>query len=41
MYTKGARGNTLIHGVVNAPGTVSKTPLFDQAVWLAEVTYAH
>jgi len=38
--TKGARGNT-IHGVVNALGTVSKTPVFDQAVWLAELTYAH
>ena len=38
--TKGARGNT-IHGVVNALGTVPKTPLFDQAVWLAELTYAH
>jgi hypothetical protein len=38
--TKGARGNT-IHAVVNALGTVAKTPVFDQAVWLAEVTYAH
>ena len=33
--TKGARGNT-IHAVVNALGTVAKTPVFDQATWLAE-----
>jgi Protein of unknown function (DUF1302) len=38
--TKGAKGNT-IHAVVNALGTVAKTPVFDQATWLAEVTYAH
>ena len=38
--TKGARGNTL-HGVVNALGAIPKTPLFDQATWLAELTYAH
>jgi hypothetical protein len=37
--TKGARGNT-VHGVVNALGTVAKTPLFDQATWLAELTFA-
>ena len=38
--TTGARGDTW-HGVVNALGTVNKTPLFDSAVWIAELTWSH
>jgi hypothetical protein len=38
--TKGARGDTL-HGVVNALGTVAKTPVFDSAAWMAELSFAH
>lgn len=34
----GARGNT-IHGVLNFLGSVAKTPLFDSASYLAELTY--
>ena len=37
--TKGARGDTW-HAVVNALGTVSKTPVFDSASWAAELTYS-
>lgn len=36
----GARGNTL-HGVLNAIGTVSPTPLFDSASWSAELAWSH
>jgi Protein of unknown function (DUF1302) len=36
--TPGARGNTL-HGVLNFVGVTSKTPLFDTAAWIAELTY--
>jgi hypothetical protein len=38
--TKGPRGDTW-HALVNAVGTVAKTPLFDSASWAAELTYAH
>ena len=38
--TKGARGDTL-HGLVNAIGTVAKTPVFDSASWIAELSWAH
>lgn len=34
----GARGNT-IHGVFNLLGTVAKTPVFDAATWLTELTW--
>ena len=34
----GARGNTL-HGVLNFVGVTSKTPVFDSAAWIAELTY--
>jgi len=37
--TKGPRGDTW-HGLVNLLGTVSKTPLFDQAVWATELTWS-
>jgi hypothetical protein len=36
--TKGPRGDTW-HALVNAAGTVSKTPLFDAAVWAAELQW--
>ncbi|RKS27310.1 uncharacterized protein DUF1302 [Pseudomonas sp. WPR_5_2] len=35
----GARGDTL-HGVLNAIGTVSPTPLFDSASWSTELTWS-
>jgi hypothetical protein len=35
--TKGARGDTW-HAVVNAIGTVAKTPVFDSASWIAELS---
>ena len=35
--TKGARGDTW-HAVFNAIGTVAKTPVFDSATWLAELS---
>jgi len=38
--TKGARGDTM-HGLVNAIGTVAKTPVFDSAAWMAELSFAH
>jgi hypothetical protein len=34
--TKGARGDTL-HSVVDAIGTIAKTPVFDSASWVAEL----
>jgi hypothetical protein len=37
--TKGARGDT-VHAVVNALGTVARTPVFDSAAWLAELSFA-
>lgn len=36
----GARGDTL-HGVVNAIGTFSSTPLFDSASWATELAWSH
>ena len=38
--TPGARGDTW-HALVNALGTIPKTPAFDAAVYLAELTYMH
>jgi hypothetical protein len=38
--TPGPRGDTM-HGLINALGTVSKTPLFDAASWAAELTWSH
>jgi len=38
--TKGPRGNTW-HGLVNAIGTVAKTPVFDAATWAAELNWSH
>ena len=38
--TKGPRGDTF-HGLANAVGVIPKTPLFDTASWLAEVSWAH
>ena len=38
--TKGARGDTW-HGVLNGIGLIPKTPLFDQAAWVAELTWSH
>jgi hypothetical protein len=37
--TKGPRGDTE-HALVNALGTVGKTPLFDAASWMAELTWS-
>ena len=37
--TKGPRGDTW-HGLVNALGTVAKTPVFDAAAWLVELQYS-
>jgi len=37
--TKGARGDTW-HAVFNALGTVAKTPVFDSASWLAELSFS-
>jgi len=37
--TKGARGDTL-HALVNVLGTVPKTPVFDAAVWAAEIQWS-
>jgi len=37
--TKGPRGDTR-HALVNALGTVAKTPLFDAATWLVELTWS-
>lgn len=36
--TSGARGDTM-HAVVNALGTISKTPVFDAATWAVEATW--
>jgi len=38
--TKGPRGDTW-HALVNATGTVSKTPVFDAAVWAAELQWSN
>lgn len=38
--TNGPRGDTW-HALVNALGTVSKTPLFDSATWAAELAVSH
>jgi hypothetical protein len=38
--TKGPRGDTW-HALVNAVGTVSKTPVFDSAVWAAELAWSN
>jgi len=38
--TKGPRGDTW-HGLANAIGTISKTPMFDAATWAAEVAWSH
>ena len=37
--TSGPRGDTW-HGLVNALGLISETPVFDSATWAAELTYA-
>ncbi len=37
--TKGPRGDTW-HALVNATGTVPKTPIFDAAVWAAELQWS-
>jgi hypothetical protein len=37
--TNGPRGDTW-HALVNALGTVGKTPVFDSATWLAELTWS-
>ncbi|AMO25670.1 hypothetical protein UC35_22300 [Ramlibacter tataouinensis] len=37
--TKGARGDTL-HALVNAAGVINKTPIFDQATWIAELQWS-
>jgi hypothetical protein len=37
--TKGPRGDTW-HALVNAVGTVSKTPMFDVATWAAELAWS-
>jgi hypothetical protein len=37
--TKGPRGDTL-HGLVNALGVISDTPLFDSAAWSTELTWS-
>ncbi len=36
--TPGAKGNTM-HGLVNALGIISKTPVFDTATWNTELTW--
>jgi len=38
--TKGPRGDTW-HALTNLTGTLSKTPLFDAAVWAAELQWSH
>lgn len=38
--TKGPRGDTA-HGLVNVLGVLPKTPIFDAAVWAAELTWGH
>lgn len=38
--TKGPRGDTW-HALVNALGTVSKTPVFDSATWAAELAWSN
>lgn len=38
--TNGPRGDTW-HALVNALGTVSKTPVFDSATWAAELAVSH
>jgi hypothetical protein len=38
--TKGPRGDTA-HGLVNVLGVLPKTPVFDAAVWAAELTWGH
>ena len=38
--TKGPRGDT-VHGLANAIGTISKTPVFDAATWAAELAWSH
>jgi hypothetical protein len=37
--TQGPRGDTW-HAVLNGVGTIAKTPLFDSATWLAELTWS-
>jgi len=37
--TKGPRGDTA-HALVNAIGTIAKTPVFDSASWMAELTWS-
>lgn len=38
--TKGPRGNTY-HALVNGLGVIARTPLFDAAVYAAELTWSH
>ena len=38
--TKGPRGDTW-HALANAAGVIAKTPVFDSATWIAELTYSH
>ncbi|MBK9243287.1 MAG: DUF1302 domain-containing protein [Burkholderiales bacterium] len=38
--TKGPRGDTY-HGLVNALGVISQTPVFDAATWAAELVWSH
>ncbi|RJG03004.1 DUF1302 domain-containing protein [Noviherbaspirillum sedimenti] len=38
--TNGPRGDTF-HGLINALGTIGRTPLFDAASWSGELTWAH
>ncbi|NML44111.1 DUF1302 domain-containing protein [Ramlibacter sp. G-1-2-2] len=38
--TKGPRGDTW-HALVNAIGTINKTPVFDQATYAAELAWSH
>lgn len=37
--TKGARGDTW-HALINGVGSISKTPVFDSATWVTELTYS-
>jgi len=37
--TLGARGNTM-HGLINAVGVVSQTPVFDSLSWVTELTWS-
>lgn len=38
--TKGPRGDTY-HGLINALGVISKTPVFDAATWATELVWSH